>query len=237
MCVSDSRHPGFACARTIGYFGWANEIQIMTPLQMMMSMNFGYKICARIISFLFIIKTLTTFPLTFWPLYREVEALLDLDEVLGVQLQLPWAVRRQRCLKVATRIVLVTLCLLTLLLNGQSSHQLILLFMGIPLNVCHFAFPACVGCLAIRRHWQLQTRLHPEVTRENTVEYMFGSIKIHYWAVHIMAVATWSTWLSHGVFFCGGGAPGLCFCWRDMYLRLVGQQEHMYRYIMSFRYI
>ena len=54
----------------VGYFGWANSIQIMTPLQMMMSMSFGYQSCARIISLLFIIKTLTTFPLTFWPLYR-----------------------------------------------------------------------------------------------------------------------------------------------------------------------
>jgi hypothetical protein len=54
----------------VGYFGWANSIQIMPPLQMMMSMSFGYQSCARIISLLFIIKTLTTFPLTFWPLYR-----------------------------------------------------------------------------------------------------------------------------------------------------------------------
>ena len=146
----------------------------------------GYQSCARIISLLFIVKTLTTFPLTFWPLYREVEALLDLNEVLGVQLQLPWAVRKQRMLKVLTKICLVTSCLLTLLLNGQSSHQLVLLFMGLPLNVCHFAFPACVGCLAIRRR-QLLARSHPEA-REDNVVYMFNSMKIHYWAVHVMAV-------------------------------------------------
>ena len=40
-----------ACAM-IGYFGWANTIKIMTPLQLMMSMSWGYQNCARIISFL-----------------------------------------------------------------------------------------------------------------------------------------------------------------------------------------
>ena len=45
--------------------------------------------------------------------------------------------------------------------------------MGIPLNVCHFAFPACVGCLAIRRHWQLLKT--GQEAREDTVEYMFHS--------------------------------------------------------------
>lgn len=38
-----------ACAM-IGYFGWANTIKIMTPLQLMMSMSWGYQNCARIIS-------------------------------------------------------------------------------------------------------------------------------------------------------------------------------------------
>ncbi|CAK9002537.1 Aa_trans domain-containing protein [Durusdinium trenchii] len=85
----------------ICYFGWADSIQHETPLRLMMSMSTGYQYAARIISFLFIIKTVTTFPLTFWPLYREVEALLDLHEVPGLQLQLPWAIRRQRFLKAA----------------------------------------------------------------------------------------------------------------------------------------
>ncbi|CAJ1407689.1 unnamed protein product [Effrenium voratum] len=95
----------------ICYFGWADSIQSRTPLQQMMSMSLFYQNAARVISFLFIIKTVTTFPLTFWPLYREVEALLDLDDSPGLQLQLPWAIRRQRFLKVFTKVALVSACL------------------------------------------------------------------------------------------------------------------------------
>ncbi|CAE7784574.1 unnamed protein product, partial [Symbiodinium pilosum] len=173
----------------IGYFGWADSIEKHTPLQHMMMMGFWYQNAARIISALFVVKTCTTFPLTFWPLYREFEALISLDESPGLQLQLAWAVRRQQVWKIATKVLLVTACLSHLLLSMRIKRRLMALFMGLPLNVGQFVFPACVGCLAIRLHRKIlhvkSETADPGHTSE--AKYLCNSLEFHSIAVHIAA--------------------------------------------------
>ncbi|CAE7773407.1 unnamed protein product [Symbiodinium sp. CCMP2592] len=173
----------------IGYFGWARTIEKRTPLQQMMEMGLWYQNAARIISALFVLKTVTTFPLTFWPLYREFEALIQLDDSPGLQLHLAWAIRRQRLLKIATKVLLVTTCISNLLLPLETKRYLMAIFMGLPLNVGQFVFPACVGCLAIRRHRQILKMRNEAVEPggRSEAKYVCNSLEVHYSAVHAAA--------------------------------------------------
>ncbi|CAE7258950.1 unnamed protein product [Symbiodinium natans] len=173
----------------IGYFGWADTIEKRAPLQVMMQKGFWYQNAARIISALFVLKTVTTFPLTFWPLYREFEALIQLDDSPGLQLQLAWAMRRQQLLKVATKILLVTACLSIMLMSQETKRTCLAIFLGLPLNVGQFVFPACVGCLAIRLHkkiLKMRNEAH-EPGSVSEVKYLCNSLEVHSAAVHAAA--------------------------------------------------
>merc|ERR1712048_582099 len=91
-----------------------------------------YQMAAIVICALFFLKTVTTFPLLFWPLYREVDALICFDETPAVKLRLPWAIRRQYRLKRMMKVILIVLILVPALALDQG----------------HFSYLA-IACVAI----------------------------------------------------------------------------------------
>eukprot|EP00931_Biecheleriopsis_adriatica_P122732 TRINITY_DN97751_c0_g1_i1.p1 TRINITY_DN97751_c0_g1~~TRINITY_DN97751_c0_g1_i1.p1 ORF type:complete len:567 (-),score=108.31 TRINITY_DN97751_c0_g1_i1:20-1486(-) len=178
------------------YFGWAETIEYTSPIEMMMQMQGqGYHHAARVISFLFVVKTVFTLPIIFWPLCREVDAFLDLDEDPSLQLQLPWAIRRQQHFKVMLRMFLVMLTLSTTLLDQVWKNDVVSFVIMMSLAVGQFMFPGCVAALAIRWHEKKllegRERSGPRVAEgQREVRYLFSSFRTHYVIVHFTAVFT-----------------------------------------------
>merc|ERR1712151_48190 len=140
---------------------------------------------------LFFLKTVSTFPLIFWPLYREVDVLLMHEESPALKMKLPWAIRRQQNMKLFIKVILVVAILAPALLLDQDSFQyMAAACVAIAVNFAQFVFPASALALAVRRHVELLERrkLGEEnsaaVDRVGGVTYIFGSLKVHYVTVH-----------------------------------------------------
>lgn len=192
----------------ICYIGWAKEMETdnefihrRQPMKIMHCLDDYYPYAAMGICALFFLKTVTTFPLLFWPLYREVDALIMFDETPAVKLKLPWAIRRQYHMKRVVKAILIVLILVPALVLDQG-HFTLLAFacVAFATTISQFIFPAAALALAMRRHVELleSRKLRDEMREDcgnpedssSVMRYMFGSLKVHYAAVHVNAVVT-----------------------------------------------
>merc|ERR1712048_624469 len=185
----------------VAYFGWARLLMETDdknyrrpPLKIMQCLEGFYSNAASVISALFCLKTVSTFPLIFWPLYREVDLVFMFDESPAVNLKLPWAIRRQHRQKLIVKVVLIAMTLVAALVLEKGSFAFIAFAcLNIAMNFTQFIFPAWSLALAIRRHVKLlESRKLAKQAGDNgnmeggssEVNYIFGSLKLHYNIVH-----------------------------------------------------
>lgn len=175
----------------ITYIGWEKEMQeregSLTPLKIMKCLGGTYGRSAVVMSFLFCVKTVCAFPLYFWPLYREAEQLLMLDDSPAVKLQLPWAITYHQRSKIVIKTLLISACLFPLMMDKEHWSLMAPVLVGIPINLTQFIFPSLVSALAFQRHLGVLRERRQEA-KDMQKTYIFDSQWIHWLSIHAFAL-------------------------------------------------
>jgi len=205
------------------YFGWGQEIEKTDPMKIMVGLGDPYPQLAGLMLVMFVVKTVCSYPLFFWPLIREIDAVLALHESPSVELRLPWAVRQHQKLKIALRVTTVLLTLGPLLLLDCDSQALFKELFVVVVVLVQFLAPAALALKSIVIHKRKIQERGPQLARADSarslelasgvsaeelqppITYFGGSLSTHLGATVALSVAIsmfslrliWRTAASH----------------------------------------
>jgi amino acid permease len=137
----------------IAYFGWGNNVERKSPIKELRELGESYTTyywAALCMNLLFLVKSLVTIPLFFWPLSREIDSYLAMEKRASVQLRIPWAIRQAKNHKTAARVFLLVLTIVPTLFPDYRYFKAFLV--AVPLNLVQFWLPSVFGLLAIIAH-------------------------------------------------------------------------------------
>lgn len=141
----------------ICFFGWGDEIgdnkqNVVRELKDVSKRTgqefYGYAAAAMTV--MLMVKAIVTYPLYFWPLCREIEGFLQLEEALPVELRLPWAVTNVARAKKFVRVGLVVLTVLPTLAENYEPFKAFVT--TVPTGFCNYLLPGCFSIIAIISH-------------------------------------------------------------------------------------
>lgn len=107
-------------------------------------------------------KAIGLYPLFFWPLVRELDAVIRLEEAPPVLLRVPWALARYRRLKTGFRAGIVCVMLVLTRLYTTRAPWLHQVFVALPYNFTNSALPAIfsiMACVEYRRRLAVEGRV------------------------------------------------------------------------------
>jgi len=176
------------------YFGYGVKIKNgeEDPIKVLNDNGGVFSKAAVLISFFLMVKTVATFPLYFWPLCREVETYFRLEDMLCMELGLPWAFRRVQGIKASIR---VGLLFLTVCPTFCSDYEPFKEFMKAVVFLVQFFFPSWFAVFAIQKHLRILGNKGTADGASSALcfdkkRYFFGNISLHVVATGTLAVIT-----------------------------------------------
>lgn len=177
------------------YFGWGNDVMQRAPIQEVMNQGPGGLLLSRFIFGLLGIRTVMSYGIFFWPMWREMGRFLNRQEEPASELRLPWAIRFQYRIRTWARIGLVALTWAPLGFTRQHYFFYREFFIKMPNLLVHFVFPALLAVVAICSHsrrlmLQPPTRELSSMTlKEAPTEIMYfgGNIRVHVASTFVFA--------------------------------------------------
>lgn len=202
----------------LGYVGWGDDVLkcekspliamidvVQTLPESYRGLRWFYYICAYLVVLCFTVKTMCAFPMFLWPLVRECEGFLRIEDSPAAEIILPWATQGKSKRRLRLKAALVILMIVPLMLPGKAYVFVLELSIYGPMCFTHLALPALAAFVGIWKHWEaVDLRQARQLTlrqienggmsvfattpANRTRPYFCGKFIVHFWASALSAL-------------------------------------------------